>query len=299
MQKLVPIMKLQASYHARPWGGKRLGHPPSPGIGEAWEVSLLQEGPSIYSGEAITTLASDHQIPYLIKFLDTSEYLSVQVHPDDAYAKKVARSKGKTECWAVVKAGEEAGIFLGTKKGVTQQQFFQVIEQKSDPSNMMNYYPVQVGDFFFVPAGSLHAVGKNITLIEIQQSCGLTYRVWDWNRGRELHVNHARAVICFEDKKNTLSYFQHKKNIFAGGVTSLASHRDFKASSFSLQKGGAFELDDNSKRFSSITVADGCLEITRQGTCEAIGPYESALLPSGFGPASLRSLHECFGVIVE
>ncbi|MBI2522108.1 MAG: class I mannose-6-phosphate isomerase [Bdellovibrio sp.] len=313
MKEQTPIMKLKASYHNRPWGGEFLTHVKkiSPltlkggRLGEAWEVSLLQDGPSTYGDLPLSQIVNDNQIPYLIKFLDTSEFLSVQVHPDDHYAQKVAHSKGKTECWAVVKAGEGAGIFLGVKQGVTRQNFFHVIEQSADPSSMMNFYPVQMGDFFFVPAGSLHAIGKNITLIEVQQSCGITYRVWDWNRldsagkARELHINHAREVVCFSPQKNSTSYFQHKGNIFVGGRVPLAKHRDFLVSSFMLEPGMMLGLDDNDKRFSTITVADGVLQISRQGIDETIGPYESALLPNGFGSVSIKSIQRCFGVIVE
>ncbi|HAZ11853.1 MAG: hypothetical protein A2X86_07620 [Bdellovibrionales bacterium GWA2_49_15] len=313
MKKLTPIMKLCASYHNRPWGGEHLSQAKQilPAtlkggrLGEAWEVSLLQEGPSTFCQTPLCQIVTEGQIPYLIKFLDTSEFLSVQVHPDDKYAQKVSHSKGKAECWAVLTAGEEAGIFLGVKEGVTRQRFFQAIDNKADPSSLMNYYPVKAGDFFYVPAGSLHAIGKNITLIEIQQSCGITYRVWDWNRvdgagqSRELHVSHAREVVRFEPQQNNTSYFQRQENIFAGGLMLLVDHHDFMASSFMLEPGMTLSLDDNTKRFSAITVADGVLELSRQGMLETVGPFESALLPSGFGTIQIKSKQKSLGVIVK
>ena len=313
MKKMIPIMKLQASYHNRPWGGECLRNTKKiqpltlkgERLGEAWEVSLLQDGPSTFGQIPLSQIANETQIPYLVKFLDTSEFLSVQVHPNDEYAQQIAQSKGKTECWAVVKAGEGAGIFLGVKEGVTSQNFFQVLEKKADPSSMMNYYPVKVGDFFYVPAGSLHAIGKNITLIEIQQSCGITYRVWDWNRvdslgrSRELHINHARSVVCFGPKENNAAYFQRKENIFAGGEIPLACHPDFLASSFMLETGNTLHVDEKKQRFCAITVADGILQISRQGMSETIGPYESALLPSGFGVIVIKSIQKCLGVIIR
>ena len=108
------------------------------------------------------------------------------------------------------------------------------LTEKKAINELLNFYPVKTGDFFFVPAGSIHAIGKDITLAEVQQNSGITYRVWDWDRldekgiSRELHVEKSLDVINFDQAFNSLNFFGYKKNLFdQQGLSEVCSHPDF------------------------------------------------------------------------
>ena len=250
---------LEAFNVAKVWGGTKLaslkngledlkekGLLP---LGETWEVSRHPDGPSkISSGESLDNLLSNEEMPYLVKFIDTTDNLSIQVHPGDEYAKRVEQSSGKTECWLILDSEPEGGIYLGFKEGVTIEQFKKLLDDKGNLSELMVFYPVKRGDFFFVPAGTIHAIGKGVTLAEIQQNSGITYRVWDWNRvgmdgkPRELHIDKALDVINFEESFNSPETFRVKKDVLSQGNATLIEHEDFTVNLVTLGEGESFEL---------------------------------------------------------
>ncbi|MCO4793965.1 MAG: class I mannose-6-phosphate isomerase [Bacteriovoracaceae bacterium] len=222
------------------WGGQKLKtmRPTEEGlenpIGETWEVSRLEEGPTETGLGSLHSLCSEKELPYLVKFIDTNDNLSIQVHPDNDYALKNENSSGKTECWIILDSAPGAGIYLGFKKGVTKEKFQKSVESGEDVNNLLNFYETKKGDFFMVPAGAIHAIGKGVTLVEIQQSSGITYRVWDWNRldsagnSRELHIKKAMDVCCFDEEFNTRETFKMQRDILSrSGTTLIASHEDF------------------------------------------------------------------------
>lgn len=265
------IEALEPHLVSKVWGGTRLAS--LKGIedksvlplGETWEVSLLEEGACrISDGSILREKIEKSTIPYLVKFIDTTDYLSVQVHPGDEYAKRVENSFGKTECWIILEADEGAGIYLGLKKGVDKETLEKAIKEKEDLSKLLNFYPVERGDFFFVPAGSIHAIGKGVTLAEVQQSSGVTYRVWDWNRvgldglPRELHVEKALDVINFDPAANSEEHFRCQKNIFKNKQKTIIEHKDFCVEVFTLGEGESFSIEKgNEDRFRSLLVLDG------------------------------------------
>jgi mannose-6-phosphate isomerase len=133
------------------------------------------------------------EVPLLVKFLFTDQDLSVQVHPDDAYAKLHHNSPGKTEMWRVLAAKKGAQIAAGFREPVTREQ---VRAAALDGSivNLLEWFEARAGDTFFIPAGTVHAIGAGLTICEIQQSSDVTYRLYDYGRGRELHLDHSLAV---------------------------------------------------------------------------------------------------------
>ncbi|HYI92098.1 MAG TPA: class I mannose-6-phosphate isomerase [Bryobacteraceae bacterium] len=131
--------------------------------------------------------------PLLIKFLFTSDKLSVQVHPDDVYAREVENSRGKTEMWHILSAEPDSTIALGFQEEFTADQVREAIT-RGKLEGMLNWVPVKAGDTFFATAGTVHAIGAGITLCEIQQNSDITYRLYDYNRPRELHVEKGLAV---------------------------------------------------------------------------------------------------------
>lgn len=265
---------LKPTFVTKVWGGEKLyklkglniveGEP----LGETWEVSRHKDGPSFDDqGRPLTEVYSQEQLPYLVKFIDTTDYLSVQVHPDDEYASTFEKSVGKTECWLILATENDAGIFLGLKKGVSRDTLQKAIEKKEDLSKFLNFYPVEVGDFFFVPAGTIHAIGKGVTLVEIQQSSGITYRVWDWNRlgldgkPRELHIDKALDVINFSLEKNDENFFKIKRGILSNReLVELIDHEDFNVQLVSLSESQKIKLKA-SKRVRSLITLDKALEI--------------------------------------
>lgn len=260
------ILRLEANIQRKIWGGEKLERfkkltPVSnvDPVGETWEISTHKDGPSLVNGKALLNTDLSSPLKYLVKFIDTGADLSIQVHPHDEYARAHENSLGKTECWIILDTKEGAGIYLGLKSNVTKEQFESAILNKENMDSYLNFYEVKKGDFFFVPAGSIHAIGKGITLAEIQQSSGITYRVWDWNRldskgePRELHVKKSLDVINFDSKANELSYFNHRTDLFLqNGLSEIVSHDDFRVSVINLKANEKIRIMLDSKRISSV-----------------------------------------------
>jgi mannose-6-phosphate isomerase len=132
-------------------------------------------------------------LPLLIKFLFTTEKLSVQVHPDDDYARKHHNSRGKTEMWHILRAEPGAQIAAGFREPITPQRLREA-SLSGEIENLLQWFDAAPGDTFFIPAGTVHAIGGGLTLCEIQQHSDVTYRLYDYGRPRELHLDQALAV---------------------------------------------------------------------------------------------------------
>jgi mannose-6-phosphate isomerase len=157
---------------------------------------IKQEGSNIL-GDSIS---ADEKFPLLLKILDAQDKLSVQVHPEDDYAMKNENGeKGKTEMWYVLDCKQGAQLVYGFKDGVTKEKFAEAIKN-GNPEDILNFVDVEKGDVFFIPAGTVHAIGKGIIIAEIQQNSDTTYRVYDYNRVgadgklRDLHIEKALDV---------------------------------------------------------------------------------------------------------
>lgn len=278
------IYCLTPSVQRKIWGGKNLeslkniqpiaGKDP---VGETWEISTHHEGPSLFRGEPLTL-----SLPYLVKLIDTGDELSVQVHPSDEYANAKENSSGKTECWLILAAERGSGIYLGLKKGVTRESFLSGLEKKANMSLYLNFYEVSPGDFFYVPAGTIHAIGRGILMAEVQQNSGITYRVWDWNRldsngnPRELHVEKSLDVINFEPEFNTPDFFRFQSELFLQrGKFEIVTHESFKFSLINLKKDEQVVLNyESAKRPASIMNLQGRLS----ANSTYIDSYSAALM---------------------
>lgn len=272
-------------------------------VGETWEVSTLKEGQSQVQGTNLSQLTNE--LKYLIKYINTTDYLSVQVHPGDEYAKTVEQSSGKTECWFVLDAEENAGIYLGFKPTVTKEIFSQAIDKKENLSNYLEFYPAKRGDFFFVPAGSIHAIGKGITIAEVQQSSGITYRVWDWDRldtdgkPRKLDVKKALDVLIFDQAKNSKEYFNYKRDSFKNSQLGFIDHSDFKLDLIVLDQ-TKMELNLDSKKTYSILNIEGEGEVSINNQTQKIHPYETFLIaPKTEGQCVFSSNHHAVFLLVR
>lgn len=171
-------MKLDRRYVEKPWGRTRLpaifDPPGGKRIGEVWFTGAGEQ-------------------PLLVKYLFTSERLSIQVHPDDDQARARGLKQGKSECWYILDAEADATLGLGLKRAVSPDELRSAALDGSI-EQLMDWRPVRAGDFFMVPPGTIHAIGGGISLLEFQQNSDVTYRLYDYGRPRELHLEDGVAV---------------------------------------------------------------------------------------------------------
>jgi len=178
----MPANRLDTHRVEKPWGRHRLWpgfEDPAPDaepIGEIWFQSPGDAAPDL-----------------LIKYLFTSEKLSVQVHPDDVQAQARGLPRGKDECWLILAAEPDSTIAIGTHEPLTADQL-RTAALDGTIEHLLDWKPVKAGDFFYSPSGTVHAIGAGITLIEVQQNSETTYRLYDYGRPRELHLDEGVAV---------------------------------------------------------------------------------------------------------
>lgn len=137
--------------------------------------------------------APDAPLPMLVKWLFTSEKLSIQVHPDDAQAAARGLASGKEECWVIIAAQPDARLGIGTVRPLTAEELA-AASTSGEIEQLMDWKPVKAGDYFYIPAGTVHAIGAGITLVEVQQNADITYRLYDYGRPRALHLDDGVAV---------------------------------------------------------------------------------------------------------
>ncbi|MBM3290832.1 MAG: mannose-6-phosphate isomerase, partial [Candidatus Hydrogenedentes bacterium] len=260
------ILRFHEQYFERIWGGQRLRTlygkpiPPDKPIGEAWlisdhpsAVSVVADGP--HAGRTLHDLIEEDaeallgpgvkltphgRFPLLLKLLDSTDVLSVQVHPDDATAAALGEPDvGKTEMWHVLHADPGAELICGLRPGTTPDQMRAAIASGTLERHLVRF-TVKPGDSVYVPAGTVHAIGKGIVLAEIQQNSDLTYRLYDWSRvdasgkARELHVEKGLRATrffpadCVENTNNS-----HIHNV-ESDWTHLASGQYFSAHKLDL-----------------------------------------------------------------
>jgi mannose-6-phosphate isomerase len=317
MNKLYPLT-FDPAYKDYVWGGRSLkehfGRNLPPGItAESWEIAAHHDGVSVvnngfFAGISLTDL-HDHlgyeligrnsawaqergKFPLLIKLLDARNRLSVQVHPDDAYALENENNElGKTEMWVVLHAESGAAILLGVKDGTTPNAFKNAIqEQRLEP--FLHQIKVRTGDFICVPSRSLHAILGGLVVAEIQQNSNVTYRVYDWGRDRPLHVGKALDVINFQQVEPKLS--AAKPVIIAPGITEeqLCQNKYFTVERLNMKPGSQYTGNCNGKTLEIWGVISGRANILG-GNMEVPCPAVTfALLPAAMGPYKVHAHEE-------
>lgn len=170
-----------------------------------YELWLASTHKAAIQKDFFSELGSD--FPLLIKIIKAESALSVQVHPDDSTAKILETSKdvGKTECWYVLDADENTKLVYGLKENYSSEVLKKAIDTNT-LEDYLNLQSVKKGDFIFIPSGTVHAIGGGLTLLEVQQSCDITYRLYDWGRPRELHIEKSLKSIK-NNNLNTISQF--------------------------------------------------------------------------------------------
>lgn len=301
-------MKISYVAKSRIWGGHELetryGKKPDRdggNIGETWELTVREDEMSvIISGECAGEALGDYiksnksvlgtkydggRFPLLIKFIDACDKLSVQVHPDDEYARKNEKDPGKTEMWYIIDAKPGAKIVYGLADGIGKAEFAAAVkENRIDTA--MGYREVHAGETYFIPSGLLHAIGEGIIIAEIQQNSDLTYRVYDYDRRdangnlRELHIMKALDVVrpFTEDEINAIRY---EAKDACDDENTLAHCRYFKVCKYSLHGEKKFCAGDDS--FVSLLVLSGCGKISSHGTEYEINAGDSIFIPASLG----------------
>ena len=212
MENLSPLLMLPG-FDPRPWGTRDLSpiypnHQFAEKIGEAWltgDDCKVANAP--FAGKTLAQLSEQHQrdlvgdaardakrFPLLAKFLFPHEKLSVQVHPDDEQALRVGQPWGKTECWYVAHAKPGSQIALGLTPGATATQF-EVAIRENRAEELLNWLDVHAGDMIYVAGGTVHTLGPGSVIVEIQQQSDTTYRLYDYGRGRQLHLKDGLAAV--------------------------------------------------------------------------------------------------------
>lgn len=182
------ILKLNPFYSEKIWGY------------ENWNLSTHKNGHSTVENSQETLLEKvENELPILIKVIQANDTLSVQVHPDDEFSRKHENDNGKTECWYILDAKEDASLICGIKEGHNKESFSKVIEDGNIEEHLKRI-SVKPGDMIYIPVGTVHAIEGGLKLVEIQQSSDVTYRMYDWGRDREMHIEKSLEVIDYEGK---------------------------------------------------------------------------------------------------
>jgi len=237
-------LKFTPIYKEKIWGGQKLNTilnkdiPTDKKIGESWELSAVQDNISVVANgnlkgntlqEIIEIFMSDMvgekiyqkygiEFPLLIKFIDASDILSVQVHPGDKIAKERHKAYGKNEIWYIMDTEKEAELILGFNQELDKNTFKQKLNNK-ELKDILHFQKIQKDEVYYIPAGRVHSIGKGTLLAEIQQTSDITYRIYDWDRtdnkgnSRELHIDLALDVIDYKKIKNLKSNYENKVNI--------------------------------------------------------------------------------------
>ena len=272
----MPIFKISPVYKDYLWGGDKLKRyynkqTDSDIVAESWELSTHPDGICKVNDELLSDVLDRHpeylgktnELPVLVKFIDSRNALSIQVHPDDDYARKYENDWGKSEAWYILGHEDGAFIYFGFNNDYSKQEIRDAINDNTI-CDLLNRVDVEDGDVFKIDAGTVHAIGGGITLIEFQQLSNCTYRLYDFDRvdkngnKRQLHIDKALDVIKVgnNNKKEIKKTLIDDENVFK---ESLVEIKNFRVEHYSLKK--SYELYENSDSYISMTVTDGKLVI--------------------------------------
>ncbi|MBO4241696.1 MAG: class I mannose-6-phosphate isomerase [Clostridiales bacterium] len=298
------IIKLSASYKGYIWGGRRLIDDFGMDCGldrlaEAWLVSAHPEGQSsVISGKdegmifgdyiekyypEITkkALSSSDRFPLLVKLLDAQSDLSVQVHPDNEYGLANDGQPGKSEMWLILDSAPGAGIYVGFKQDMTEEEVISAVEDGT-VLEKMNFYPTSKGEVYFIPVGTVHAIGAGNLICEVQNSSTCTYRLFDYKRTdkdgnmRELHLDKALAVM---------NYSKFDAKVEPDGTDTILRCDDFICDLYEVS--GSKEIETDPSRFDCLICVRGCVSASAGDSCEELSAGQSAFVAPGVSKITL------------
>ena len=300
---MYPI-KFENIYFDKIWGGRDFeefrGNLPSGYIGESWDITCHENGVGIVANgelkgktfldiieklghDLVGTKVSTEKFPLLVKLINSREKLSVQVHPGDEYAAIHENSLGKTEAWYVVEAKPGAKLIVGTKN-CDKATFAKAIEEGRS-EDYLNVIPVKKGDCFLINSGLVHAICEGLIIAEIQQNSDITYRVYDYGRPREIHVEKSLDVIKFDLEAKNLSNNEVKE--FDGfSRVDFCENEYFGIQKFDITTEWTDESDK--ERFFILTCVEGNGTIEGKGFSEEIKMGDSFLIPATLGKYTVK-----------
>ncbi|HRX83903.1 MAG TPA: class I mannose-6-phosphate isomerase [Phycisphaerae bacterium] len=310
-------------FKPRIWGGRRLESllgkslPPDAVIGESWEVADLEDDQTVVSrgpaagktlGELVRLWGRDllgaaslfeGRFPLLIKYLDACQDLSVQVHPDAAMAQRQGGSvRVKNEAWYVLAAEPDSCIYRGLHAGVTEESFRRAIADGTC-AELLTRIPVRVGECYYLPSGTVHALGAGVVVAEVQTPSDVTYRLFDWNRvdaatgqPRALHVDDGLACIHFGDQRIAGEERTHVASVWTT-VTRLVTSPSFIVERVRMIDG--YDGDIPYAQLVIWMVLEGAGEVTFADGRERLtfGRGDTVVLPAGLADSRLKTLADC------
>jgi len=294
MSTLYPLL-MRPEFIERPWGARDLSpiypeHGCENAVGEVWltgDDNRVANGP--LAGRTLGELCREYgralvgaaapetdRFPLLIKFLFPREKLSVQVHPDDETARRAGEACGKTECWYALAAEPGAQVALGLKPGTTREQLARAI-QDVRAEELLNWVDIHAGEMIYVDAGTVHTIGPGSILVETQQNSDTTYRLYDYGRPREIHVEQGLAAT--KERTRAGKVRRHE------AATVLVASPSFLVEKFALKETRCFEAAHSPQIF---VVLEGSGATESGGASIRMGRGEAVVIPAAVAQACLR-----------
>lgn len=306
-QPLYPLL-LTPTLHVKVWGGRKLETvlgkmlPGDAPYGESWELhdtSTIANGE--YAGKTLSDLIEHYGtdiigygfdvaegLPLLVKLLDATEWLSVQVHPNDEQAKKLEGDpRGKTEAWIILASEPDAKLVIGVQPGTSQTQMAEAIRD-GKLEDILEYATVEAGDVLYMPANTVHAIGPGILLYEVQQSSNVTYRLYDWGRlgldgkARELHI----------DKGVQVSNLDTLPQVIQPNGDLLVNGEYFQTKRIMLS--AEEQLFNTDGAFHSLTCVSGSINIQHPVETVTVAMGQTAFIPAALGEYQLAGTGTVF-----
>jgi len=293
-----PFLGLEPQYRERVWGGVRLRRSEPP-IGEAWVAfgeSRVASGP--VAGVTLDELAAAHGaellgpdivrrfgpgFPIIVKVIDTADWLSIQVHPNDEQARALVgpSERGKTEAWYFVEATTGARILAGVKPGIDADALAGAI-RGGQVLDVAAELTIDAGTSLLVPAGTLHCLGPGLLLCEVQQASDITFRAWDWDRplsgSRQLHVEESVAVMTTAGPRPL-----HRPDPGQTGAATAETCEFFEMDVLRVAAGRALEADTAGASFHALTCVGGAVELRHGAETLRLGRFETAVVAANAG----------------
>lgn len=313
MKSTLHPLKFQPILKEKIWGGEKLieqfnKKSNSKQLGESWEVSTVPGDISKVAnghlkGQSLQNLLETHKadllgdknykrfgndFPLLIKFIDAKQDLSIQLHPDDALAKKRHNSFGKTEMWYVMQADKDANLIVGFNQDMDRDTYLKHLEEKT-LTKILNFDKVKEGDTYFIEAGRVHAIGAGVLLAEIQQTSDITYRVYDWDRvddegnARDLHNDIAIDAFKFNMEDDFRVDYEKDKNTSNKMVSCPFFTTNF------IDIDSEIEKTNTKDSFLIYMCVDGEVELSTETTSDVISKGETILVPADIKDFKLRT----------
>lgn len=327
LKEMIPEARLDGVIRFHPifkqvmWGGERIAalkgvQPPFPNLGESWEVSAIEGRESVvadgpFKGQPISALAEafgtdftgtdvnpTQPFPLLVKFIDAHSDLSLQVHPTDDVARMRHSVPGKTEMWYILEAKEGAAIYNGLQAHVSRDHFVNSLESNT-VMDAVSTYQSAPGQFYFLPAGTLHAIGAGNVVVEVQQTSDVTYRVYDYDRRdvngelRPLHIEQALDAIEF----NRSILPTPTGTVFNGSQFGVVDCPYFKVDYLDITDNTPQTINHTERSFSIVVCLDGEITLTWDGGEASVAKGHTVLVPAVL--KNVRACGSCKALVIR